>query len=65
MVEFFEAVGENGIEIGEEHDGSLVGLTKASDQIDRARGCHARLESALGSHLIDDPVGKWVGKRQT
>ena len=57
VVKGFEALGENGSPIGEEHDGRLVGLAEAADQLDGAGGAHAGFERALGGHLVDDAVG--------
>ena len=42
ILEFCEAIGEDRIQIGEEHDGSLlIGFTKCPDEIQRAGGGHA------------------------
>jgi len=57
VVEGFEAVGENGIQVGEQDDGGLVRFAEAADEFDGAGGAHARFERALGGHLVDDAVG--------
>lgn len=64
MVEGRETVGENGVQIGEQHDGSLMRFAKAADQLNGVGGGHTGLERALGSHLVDDAIGERIGKRQ-
>lgn len=62
-LEFSKAVGEDGVEVGEEDDGGGgVCLAEVADEVESAGGCHAGFEGAVGGHLVDDAVGEGIGK---
>jgi hypothetical protein len=44
--------------------GFAVRLAERADQLQRAGGGHARLEGAVGGHLVHDAVRQRIGKRQ-
>lgn len=63
-MEFLIAVGEDGIQVGEKNDGRLVGFPELADEIEGFRGCHPGFQGAVGGHLVDDTIGKRIGKWQ-